>query len=326
MTPSLRRKSKEDNLKRLNSDGRKVVVDTGLNEQLDSLITKMKVIGSVRTKKELLELIDEYPEYLCAIMAMSGISLEGLKSIQSVYKSCDARAVLEEELRIHKWDKKINGTIYREAFVFGDDSDYIIRRGIVNFACCGKQKTLGTMFAIDYPWVRSCDFHSIISIANSSDAALERIGMASLRGSHNSKKGRHAETKIGNVLDGIGLRYKLNPKLMLNERELDLLIEDNIAVEIAYPNSTGSSLSDKTKVVLSQAKKLKQYIFVFLGGGSGWANRQEDQEKLCDLDYCFGSTQEQLIEFFCFVANTFGKKISTKAIRKLMVEQELISA
>lgn len=172
-----------------------------------------------------------------------------------------------------------------------------------------------------HPWLRSCSKECFLECADVPMRHLLQKTRAYYNGSRTSCRGLILQKYYSDGLTRMGVKWK-ERAIRKGSRTWDHVIDNPfLAVEISYPDSTGSSITGKTAHLTGDIEK-QDFISVFVGGGTGWALRPGDCERIANsFNMCFGPSKEETLAFFCFVVkDVLKKRISKNKIRQIMEE------
>ena len=174
-------------------------------------------------------------------------------------------------------------------------SDYNRRYGLATFALNAAHKFPNLK---KYAW---CDYKRICDNQTASRSMVECLVYQRLQGSFAAKRGNQKQTLLQTFLMSLGIKTKT--KGLVGSYSTYDLISDRFAAEVSYPEATGSGQSQKSSRMASEseairASKGKDFKLMYIGGGMGLLPRRKDVQKLVTtMDYCFGRTKEQAVEF-----------------------------
>ena len=317
---------KKDNHSRMVGDGNCLYFKLDLTPEntlvtnIQSITSKLKEKGQLAKKTNmLLDMAANEASYLLAMMAMTGVSKEGLKALIAGIKTNRESSALKEVLPF--WKSGLNDKIFDPI-----DTKYTSERfHIANLLVTGDSLYDGDA---NLAVLRFCSYDQMSAYHDTPKTVLHSLANQFLTGSNAAFRGFQIQTNLTNVLRDLGVICQANISANPNGRSFDIGIYDSsnkliIVIEVSYNNSTGSGITDKIRAFCEPTPGI---VKMFVGGGPGYISRKRDLKNLCEnADFCFGRTENQLVEFFDCSLNQLLKMNTSKAsIKKLLSKHELL--
>jgi hypothetical protein len=315
----LKRKDVAANKRRLRTQGLPFCSkDDGQDDVIYFTKTIRRVGEEVRrqtAKNQHLEtrLANEPPLMESAMMVL-GVSKESVKALHETLRQDDgfgkATERVKKYVKYDSWRNKSNSL---------GENDPAKSFGLAKLLLNAKEKF--PELIPSFPDFRCCDYRRLKDLNETPSPVLETLITTSLRGSRSATAGFRKQQVLRALLACFDIETK--ETVVSGSHSTYDLTNDRFAAEVSYPKATGGDISQKTSRLASEApairaNKGKNYILIYVGGGTGLTQRNGDLNKLAEtMDYCFGPTENQAIAFVKCVANEiYGQRITTDEIRR----------
>jgi hypothetical protein len=235
-------------------------------------------------KRVVVSFIQDKPEGLTALLALSAISEEFLLRLFTFVRVAD--------------DPELNKLVNRKSFpdtAFNREwskpylfklirTNTAVAEGLVNLLFEGFSVPILTE-ALPLFELKKLNFNRLNFNAES---LIDSIVRLSKRGSYKGKASNDPAGLIKEWLDSQNISYKRNTTVKNIQRSIDFAIPNaitpKIIIECSYEITTSSGMGDKAKTEMGVAEDIRRYypnaVFIGFTDGIGWYVRRNDLKKL----------------------------------------------
>jgi hypothetical protein len=259
-------------------------------------------------KRVVVSFIQDKPEGLTALLALSAISEEFLLRLFTFVRIADDpelnklvnRRSFPDTTLDREWNKQYLFRLIR--------TNTAVAEGLVNLLFEGFSVPILTE-ALPLFELKKLNFNRLDF---STDSLIDSIVRHSKRGSYKGKAANDPAGLIKEWLDSKNISYKRNTKVKNIQRRIDFAIPNEITpkiiIECSYEITTSSGMGDKAKTEMGVAEDIRRYypnaVFIGFTDGIGWYVRRNDLKKLVSaFNNVFTFKQGEGERFLKYVSN-----------------------